>query len=265
MRRALRAARIGTLFVPSLLAWATVRASLHGEARAGEPLMRAGMTALVPLFLVMAAAMMVRAVEAAGARRSWSEALDILTAPGRALVWIAAAATASAALVGWASLAVLGLLGLGVAYVMATWAALAAAGEEPWRGLTVARGFVPSTAIEGDALREQLTLAGARVPAGFRLLVRAGVARHPATVYALESDASAGEVSLQAELGPARRGEYDVPPAELWLQDLFGLTRSRVVRLGAGQADGAAAAGGDRRHRDGGRRCAATTPRACRR
>ena len=101
---------------------------------------------------------------------------------------------------------------------------------DAWRA-----AFAPSTAIEGDALREQLTLAGARVPAGFRLLVRAGVARHPATVYALESDASAGEVSLQAELGPARRGEYDVPPAELWLQDLFGLTRSRVVRLGAGK------------------------------
>ncbi len=230
-----RAARIATLFVPSLLAWAVVRASLHGEARAGEPLMRAGLTALVPLFIVMAAALMVRAVEAAGARRSWLDALDILTAPGRALVWTAAAATAGAALVGWASLSVLGLLGLGVAYVMVTLAALVVAGEEPWRGVTVARGFLPATAIEGDVVREQLTIAGARVPAGFRLLVRGGVARHAAAAYVLDSDASAGELSLEAELGPARRGEYDVPPAELWLQDLFGLVRSRVVRLGAGK------------------------------
>ncbi|HEY2747721.1 MAG TPA: DUF58 domain-containing protein [Polyangia bacterium] len=228
-----RAARIATLLVPSLLAWAVVRACGHGGVRADEPLMHAGLSALVPLFIVMAAALMVRAVEAAGARRSWLDALDILTGPGRALVWTAAAATAGAALVGWASLSVLGLIGLGVAYVMVTWAALVAAGEEPWRAMTVARAFAPATAIEGDALGEQLTIAGAQVPAGFRLIARGGVARHAAAIYVL--DGAAGEVSLTAELGPARRGEYDVPPAELWLQDLFGLTRSRVVRLGAGK------------------------------
>ena len=229
--RVARALRIATLFLPSLLAWAVVRADVH-EVTAT---MRAGLTALVPLFCVMAAALIVRAVEAAGARRSWTEALDILTAPGRALVWTAAAATAGASLVGWASLAVLGLLGLGVAYITIMWSALVAAGDEPWRSLAVTRTFAPSTAVEGDALREELAIAGARVPAGFRLLVRGGVARHVSTAYILESDISHSDISLQAELGPARRGDYDVPPAELWLQDLFGLTRSRVMRLGAGK------------------------------
>ncbi|HEX8951399.1 MAG TPA: DUF58 domain-containing protein [Polyangia bacterium] len=229
MRRAARAARIATLFVPSLAAWAIVRANGHDG---DDALVHAGASALVPLYCVMAAALVVRAVEAAGARRSWAEALDILTAPGRALVWTAAAATAAATLVGWASLAVVGLLGLGVAYVMATWAALVAAGEEPWRGVAVARGFSPATAIEGDLVREELTVAGARVPAGFRMIVRGGVARHVSVTYILDSDISVGDISLDAELGPARRGEYDVPPAELWLQDLFGLTRSRVMRLG---------------------------------
>jgi hypothetical protein len=116
-----------------------------------------------------------------------------------------------------------------------TWAALVAAGEEPWRGVGVARAFAPSTAVEGDRLREQLTVVGARVPAGFRLIVRGGVARHRSTVYALDGDLSDGDLSLEAELGPARRGEYDVPAAELWLQDLFGLCRSRVMRLGPGR------------------------------
>ena len=201
--------------------------------------MRAGLTALAPLFCVMAAALAVRAVEAAGARRSWAEALDVLTGPGRALVWTAAAATAGAALVGWASLAVLGLFGLGVAYVTVTWAALVAAGPDAMmlraRLRRCARGFAPSTAMEGDVVREQLTVRGARVPAGFRLLVRGGVARHPSTSYVLDTDISDGELSLEAELGPARRGEYEVPPAELWLQDLFGLVRSRVLRLGPGK------------------------------
>lgn len=232
MRRAARTVRIATLFVPSFVAWAVVRASAAASGR-DDALVHAGLTALVPLFCVMAAALVVRAVEAAGARRSFVEALDILTAPGRALVWTAAAAAAGAALVGWASLAVVGLLGLGLAYVMVTWAALVAAGDEPWRGLTLARGFSPATAIEGDALREELTVAGAHVPAGFRMIVVGGVARHVAATYVLESDRSQGDLSLDAELGPARRGEYDVPPAELWLQDLFGLTRSRVMRLGA--------------------------------
>jgi uncharacterized protein (DUF58 family) len=226
---------IATLVVPSLLAWAAVRIGAYGSESRNDPLMRAGLTALVPLFIVMAAALLVRVVEAAGARRSWAEPLDILTGPGRALVWTAATATAGAALVGWASLAVLGMLGLGVAYLMVTWAALAAAGEEPWRGLSVLRAFAPATAVEGDVLKEQLAVGGARVPAGFRLLVRGGLVRHAATAYVLVSERSDGEIALEAELGPARRGDYDVPPAELWLQDLFGLTRSRVVRLGAGK------------------------------
>ena len=234
-RGAPRAARIATLFVPSLAAWAVVRANLHAVTDGDDPLVRAGLTALVPLFCVMAAALAVRAVEAAGARRSWTEALDILTAPGRALMWTAAAATAGASLVGWASLAVLGMLGLAVAYGTLLWSALVAAGDEPWRSIRVARAFAPSTAIEGDALREQLDVAGARVPAGFRLLVRAGVARHLSTAYVLESDISHSDISLEAELGPARRGDFDVPPAELWLQDLLGLTRSRVMRLGPGK------------------------------
>jgi uncharacterized protein (DUF58 family) len=225
-----RAVRIATLFAPSLAAWAVVHGALP-ETRQ-DPLTRAGVAALVPLFCVMAAALLVRAVEAAGARRSWLEALDILTAPGRALVWTAAVATVGAALVGWASLAVLGLLGLGVVYVLVTWTALVAAGEEPWRGLDVARAFAPAIAVEGDVVREQLTVAGLRIPAGFRLIVRGGVPRHTATAYVLAGDA-AGEVSLEAELGPARRGDFDVAPAELWLQDVFGLCRTRVQRLGA--------------------------------
>ena len=235
-----RAARVATLVVPSVAAWLVVRANLHGgDLGRQDPLVGAGMTALVPLFCVMVAALFVRAVEAAGARRSWAEALDILTSPGRALVWTAALATAGASVVGWASLAVLGLCGLGVAYLTVTWAALVAAGPDAMIGPggvpAVTRGFVPATAVEGDALREQLTVSGVRVPSGFRLIVRGGLARHASTIYALDGDASASEVSLQAELGPARRGDYDVLPAELWLQDLFGLCRSRVIRLGAGK------------------------------
>ncbi|MGZ3442061.1 MAG: hypothetical protein ACXVDD_21225, partial [Polyangia bacterium] len=140
-----RAARVATLVVPSLAAWLVVRANLHGSDHGQEdPLVRAGLTALVPLFCVMAAALLVRAVEAAGARRSWIDALDILTGPGRALVWTAALATAGASLVGWASLSVLGLCGLGLAYLTVTWAALVAAGDEPWRAVAVTRGFAPS-------------------------------------------------------------------------------------------------------------------------
>jgi hypothetical protein len=229
-----RAARVASLFVPSLLAWAVVSVA-HAGARTDHDLVRAGTQALVPLFIVMAAALMVRAVEAAGARRSWTEALDILSGPGRALVWTAAAATAGAAAIGWASLGVLGLAGLAVAYGMVTWTALVAAGEEPWRALAVTRSFSPATAVEGDALEEELTLEGTRVPAGFRLLIRGGLARHRTTAYALEGDASGGEIALTAELGEARRGEYDAGPAELWLQDVFGLCRSRVVRLGSGR------------------------------
>jgi len=226
---------VASLFVPSLVAWAVVRAADANSGRDDSALVRAGMQALVPLFVVMAAALLVRAVEATGARRSWTEALDILSGPGRALVWTAAAATAGAASVGWASLGVLGLAGLAVAYAMVTWTALVAAGEEPWKGLAVTRAFAPATAVEGDAVKEELTLTGTRVPAGFRLLVRAGLARHRTTAYVLDGDAAGGEIALTAELGAARRGEYDAGPAELWLQDVFGLCRSRVVRLGAGR------------------------------
>lgn len=224
--------RVSTLLLPSLAAWAVVRLA----GRADDRLVAAGVQALLPLFCVMAAALLVRAVEAVGARRTLAhglEALDLLTAPGRALSCTAALATVGAVAIGWASLAVVGMLGFALLFVMVTWSALVAAGEEPWSALAVRRGFAPSTAVEGDALVEELTVTGARVPAGFRLFARGGLAGHAASAYALDADASGAELSLSAELDPARRGEHEAPPVELWLQDIFGVCRSRLMRFGA--------------------------------
>lgn len=230
--RWLRIARVATLVAPSLVAWAAVRAGGHDLAA----IARAAAGALVPLGCVMAAALTVRAVEAVGARRPALEAIDLLTAPGRALLWTAAAATVGAVAFGWASLAVLGLLALGVGYVMVTWTALMAAGEEPWRALSVTRSFAPATAVEGDLMRERIVLAGARVPLGFRLLVRGGLPRHGTSAHVVPAEASGGEVALEAELGPARRGEHEAAPVELWLQDVLGVCRSRVVVAGGARA-----------------------------
>ncbi len=192
------------------------------------------------LWLLMAAALTARTAQEArrqekhpdDLRPAWHQ-LDVLTATGGAVIWTSAGALIACALTGWASLSVLGVVGLGLVFVAATWTAIAAGGDAPWRRATVTRAIVPEIATEGEPLREQLHLTGVRIPAGMRLFATGRAMPDGATTrYAIGSDCSHADVQLASELGPAQRGEHVAPAMALWLGDVLGLTRTQPAELG---------------------------------
>jgi len=227
-----RALRIATLVVPPVVVTLCVER---------DHLLDAAAPALAVLWVVMAGALMMRYVEA---RRpaptvssidrpsAWAQ-VDVLTATGASIVWMGAAALVAAAFTGWASLSVVGVLGLGAVYLAVIWTALVAGGDQPWRRATVTRSILPEVAVEGDPLREEVRTSGVKIPAGMRLFAVGRVTRHGAvTRYSVGSEGSHADLKLESELGPAPRGEHRVPPLALWLGDVLGLTRTPVVHRG---------------------------------
>ena len=192
------------------------------------------------LWLIMAVALAARIVQdaqrqdgtLADLRPAWHQ-LDVLTATGTAVAWTGAGALILCGVTGWASLSVLGVVGLGAVFVTATWTAIAAGGDAPWRRATVGRTIVPEIATEGDPLREQLHLTGVRIPAGMRLFATGrAMIDGPTTRYAIGADCSRADVRVASDLGPARRGEHCAPAMSLWLGDVLGLTRTQPTELG---------------------------------
>lgn len=189
------------------------------------------------LWLATAAALIVRTARAPlgranDLRPAWHH-LDILTATGATVMWTGSIALIASAITGWASLAVLGVLGLGMVFVAALWTALAAGGDSPWRRAAISRAIVPEVSVEGDALREQLSISGVRIPAGMRLFATGRAMRHGAvTRYAVGSEGSRAELQLDSDLGPAMRGDHAAPAMAFWLGDVLGLTRTPDAEYG---------------------------------
>ena len=231
-----RTLRITTLFVPSLIAAIVTMRVGH------ERILHVASPALVALWVIMAGALTMRLIEASRPirgvaidRPSRWEHLDVLTATGASVMWLAAAALVAAAITGWASLSVIGVLGLGAVYLSATWTALVAGGVEPWRNATIMRSIFPAVATEGDSMREEVRLTGVKIPAGMRLFAIGRSTRHGRiTRYVVGSEGSRADVKLESDLGPATRGEHHAPPLALWLGDVLGLARTPIAhRAGA--------------------------------
>ena len=229
--------RIASLVTPSALAWEVAFSAPHPSQ-----LTRAVTYALGPLWLVMAVGLLVRSVDALlPGRRSGSretsllDRIDVLTASGVAVTWTGAGAIMASVWIGWASLSVVGLMGLGLVHLLVIWAQLMVGGDDPWRRASLSRRFSPERAVEGSPVTEELRFSDVRIPTGFRLLASGRVGpRWPTSRYAMEAGASGGEMVLESDLGPARRGEHEAEPLEVWLQDVFGMCRS--PRLHAGGA-----------------------------
>jgi len=194
--------------------------------------------ALSILWLIVAAALLVRFTIAMHAQLRSREAaspwdrIDLLTASGAAMMWAGLAAMVGSVWTGWASLSVVGVLGVGTVSISTLWTAIVAAGERPWQRAVVERAVLPALATEGDPLREEITLREIVIPPGMRLFILGRALRHGAVSrYCI--DVLGGEVKLESELGPALRGEHRVPPLALWFGDALGLTRTAVVHRGA--------------------------------
>jgi len=223
--------RIGSVFIPSLIAVLVALRSPNSQVHlAGQIL---GL-----MWTVMAFALWMRYRQAHKASKlglaseGWQQ-LDILSASGRATAWSAVICLAIAQLTGWASLSVLGVLGLAIVTLASTWTAIMAGGDVPWRQAKLTRTILPEVAIEGEPLRERLTLEGFKIPAAMRLFITGRATRHGAEArYAVGSDSSQAALEVESELGPAPRGEHHTEPMTLWLGDVLGLTRTAPIQRG---------------------------------
>jgi uncharacterized protein (DUF58 family) len=244
-RAPIQAFRIATLVVPPALAWNAAFAAPHPSA------LTVAVTRLLgPLWVVMAGALLVRTVDALVRRRVWVarhpgqppaprvpllEQLDVLTASGSATLWASSAAIVLSVSVGWASLSVVGIMGLCFVQLVVLWTVVVAGGDDPFRVASLARSFVPARATEGDRVIEEVRLTNPRIPTGFRLFAAGRIGpRWAVSRYVVGESASGGELVMESDVGPALRGEHRAPPLDAWLQDVFGLCRS--VRRTAGEA-----------------------------
>jgi uncharacterized protein (DUF58 family) len=223
-----RAFRLATLLAPSCLGWYfALKAPYRGE------LVEAVRLALGPLWMLLAAALLTRAIVLVARRRPVLEELDVLTASGSAIAWTSALTIVGAAWIGWASLSVLGLLGTGVFHAVVLLTLFALRGD-PLRRLTIARRFAPDVVSEGDAVIEEIKVAGAAIPIGFRLFLSGKVGPRWATSrHVLEGAETGGETVLESDVGPAVRGEHEPEPLEVWLEDALGICRSNRLRIDA--------------------------------
>jgi uncharacterized protein (DUF58 family) len=226
--------RIVSLVAPSAIAW-----SVAFTAADPGDLNDVVAFTLGPLWALLAGALLLRTIGVVSGRRREPTApllaqIDILTGSGVALAWLSALAIMAAVWLGWASLAVVGLLGTGLFHVVALLTFVAVRGGDPMRRATISRRFVPEVVTEGDAVIEELRFAGSRIPIGFRLFTTGRVgARWPTSRHVIEAVESGAEVVLESDIGPAVRGDHDAEPLEVWLQDTFGLCRSVRVHVGA--------------------------------
>jgi uncharacterized protein (DUF58 family) len=229
--------RIASLFVPSWGAWyVTFTAARPGDLLEGVAYTLGGLwVLLINALIVRGIALSALRGRAAATRTAPLIAqMDVLTSAGAALAWLSALALIGAVWLGWASLAVVGLLGTGLLHAVVLLAFVALRSADPLRGAIIGRRFVPEVVTEGDAVVEQLRFDGVRIPLGFRLFVTGRVGPRFATSrHVLEAGESGAEVLLETDVGPAVRGEHDAEPLEVWLQDTFGLCRSVRVSTAA--------------------------------
>lgn len=228
--------RIASLILPSWLAWYVACTAPHRDE-----LTRAVSFALGPLWIALAAVLLLRAVVVIASRSRDAErptpileSIDILTSSGVALSWSSGFAVMGAIWLGYASLAVVGLLGTGLFHVVVLYAFFALRGRDPMRSTAITRRFASLTLTEGDEAVEEIHVAGARIPLGFRLFFSGRVGPRWATSrHVMEATESGADVVLESDVGPAIRGEHDVEPLVVWLEDAFGLCRSRRIATGA--------------------------------
>jgi hypothetical protein len=234
-RRPLQVFRVASLVLPTALAWEVASMTLHRTSLDGALAHTLG-----PLWLATMGALVVRGIDARVRRVGrqdrvpWYDAIDVLTATGSSVAWTGALAVLGSVSIGWASLSLVGLFGLCVLHVVALWTLLRAGGDDPWRRASLSRGFGAATLVEGEAVTEEVRLAGPRIPAGFRLFASGRVGpRWPTSRYVVDASDCGGEVILESDLGPAVRGTHDAEPLEVWLQDVLGLCHSPRVAEGA--------------------------------
>ncbi|MFT7519075.1 MAG: hypothetical protein ACI9MC_001215 [Kiritimatiellia bacterium] len=138
----------------------------------------------------------------------------------------------------WASFGLLAVLGLLLFYVISGWTVFVSTFmiRSFERGLSnsdsaIQRRMTPAVVETGDAVEERFTFRRVKVPMGFRLLVEDPLPPRLRTEsrYSVGSSARSGEVHCTGQLRATPRGYFRLGPAQLWYQDLLGITRVSIA------------------------------------
>lgn len=205
---------------------------------------------VVPLLVLQLAAISVkvgrelRAAQSEG-RRGFAvlvDALDrhvrVLTGRGLGMAVASLLMVVTALAVKWAELGVLAVAGLGLMYVASTVATLVSAfsvrafdDRVRRRRGSIDREMSPAVVDAGDPVEERFVLARMPVPFGFRLHIEEALPARLGgdTRFAVDRTVSHAEVAVSAPLAKTPRGVYKVGPAEIWYEDILGLTRVFVA------------------------------------
>ncbi|MBS2013638.1 MAG: DUF58 domain-containing protein [Deltaproteobacteria bacterium] len=205
---------------------------------------------IVPLLVLQLAAIAVKIgrdirIRKAEGRRGFGvfvEAVDrhvrVLTGRGMGMAFVSMVMVGLALSIKWGQLGVLAIAGLGIMYIASTGATIISAfavrafDDRVKRGRgAIDREMSPTVIDAGDAVEERFVLARVPVPPGFRLHIEEQLPARLGgdTRFALDRSVSRSEVTVSAPLPRTPRGVYRLGPAEIWFEDVLGLTRVFVA------------------------------------
>ena len=162
----------------------------------------------------------------------------VLTGRGMGMALVSMIMVGLALSIKWGQLGVLAIAGLGIMYIASTGATIISAfavrafDDRVKRGRgAIEREMSPTVIDAGDAVEERFVLARVPVPPGFRLHIeeQLPVRLGGDTRFALDRSVSRAEVTVSAPLPRTPRGVYRLGPAEIWFEDVLGLTRVFVA------------------------------------
>jgi uncharacterized protein (DUF58 family) len=134
--------------------------------------------------------------------------------------------------------AALAVAGLGLMYIASTAATIVSAfwvrafdDRVRRRRGAIDREISPTVIDAGDAATERFHLARVPVPPGFRMHLEERLPDRLGgdTRFAVDRTVSSSEVTVSAPLPRTPRGLYRLGPAEVWYEDILGLTRVFVA------------------------------------
>lgn len=205
---------------------------------------------IVPLLVLQLVAISVKVsreirLQRASGRRGFGVFVDavdrhvrILTGRGLGMAAISLVMVAIALSAKWGQFGVLAVAGLAIMYIASTAATLVSAfavrsfDDRVRRGRgAIDREMSPTVVDAGDPVEERFFLARVPVPPGFRMHIEEQLPHRLGgdTRFALDRSVSRAEVTVSAPLPRTPRGVYRLGPADVWYEDVLGLTRVFVA------------------------------------
>jgi uncharacterized protein (DUF58 family) len=173
---------------------------------------------------------------------AFAKAMDkhvrILTGRGISLAAASMIMVAMALAAKWAQLGVVAVAGLGALYIFSTLATVVSAfsvrafDDRLRRGRgSIDREMCPTVVDAGDPVEERFLLARVPVPPAFRLHIEEELPDRLAgqTRFAVDRGVSRAKATLSAPLPRTARGVYKLGPAQIWYEDVLGMTRVAVA------------------------------------